>query len=78
MTLPSESLSTSSVQTTGILDQTVLRSIAQESADCIKVLDLDARLLSMNETGQQAMEIGDFEDCRSLLWLDFWQGDDRR
>ncbi|WP_407543310.1 PAS domain-containing protein (plasmid) [Deinococcus radiomollis] len=78
MTLPSESPSASSVQTTGIFDQAVLRSIAQESADCIKVLDLDARLLSMNETGHQAMEIGDFEDCRSLLWLDFWQGDDRR
>ncbi|CAM3463891.1 PAS domain-containing protein [Deinococcus saxicola] len=55
----------------------LLSLIAQESADCIKVLDLDARLLTMNENGQQAMEIDDFEVCRNLLWPDFWQGDDR-
>ncbi|MGY2897289.1 PAS domain-containing protein [Deinococcus sp. UYEF24] len=55
----------------------MLRSLVQESTDCISVLDLNARLLSMNEAGQQTMEIGDFEDCRNLLWPDFWHGEDR-
>lgn len=34
--------STSPVQTPAVPDEAVLRSIAQESADCIKVLDLEA------------------------------------
>ena len=59
------------------LDPAVLNSIVQESADCIKVLDLDARLLSMNAGGQQTMEIDDFSVCRNLLWPSFWAGEDR-
>ena len=55
----------------------VLNTIAEESADCIKVLDLGARLLSMNAGGMLTMEIDDFTVCRSLLWPDFWHGEDR-
>jgi PAS domain S-box-containing protein len=54
-----------------------LTEILGESADCIKVLDLDARLLSMNLGGQQVMEIDDFDVCRGLLWPEFWDGDAR-
>ncbi len=56
----------------------LLNTIAEESADCIKVLDLDARLLSMNAGGMLSMEIDDFTVCRSLLWPDFWHGEDRK
>jgi PAS domain S-box-containing protein len=77
MTSHPELQSSSLVHTPDLPDQAVLRSIAQESADCIKVLDLDARLLSMNDAGQQAMEIDDFGVCKNLLWSEFWQGDDR-
>jgi PAS domain S-box-containing protein len=58
-------------------DLAVLRVALEQSADCIKVLDLDARLLSMNESGQRTMEIEDFSVCQHLLWPDIWHGDDR-
>ena len=58
-------------------DPAVLNRIVQESADCIKVLDLNARLLTMNAGGQRTMEIDDFAVCHNLLWPDFWAGEDR-
>ena len=59
------------------LSAAVLSATLDESADCIKVLDLDARLLSMNTGGQKTMEIEDFDVCRNLLWPEFWHGEDR-
>jgi len=47
------------------------------SDDCVKVLDLDARLLSISENGRRKLKIADFELVRGSLWLDFWRGDDR-
>lgn len=40
--------------------------------DCIKVLDLDARLTFMSEGGKQIMEISDFNAIRGCPWPDFW------
>lgn len=60
-----------------VLDTATLNTIVAESADCVKLLDLDARLLSMNAGGQQTMEIENFDVCRNLLWPEFWQGEDR-
>ncbi|UBV45218.1 PAS domain-containing protein (plasmid) [Deinococcus taeanensis] len=54
-----------------------LQSMIDASPNCIKVLDLEARLLSMNEGGQATLEIDDFDVCRNLLWLDFWDGPTR-
>jgi PAS domain S-box-containing protein len=62
---------------TQVQDLAHLKAALDESTDCIKVLDLNARLLSMNEGGMQTMEIGDFQTCQNLLWPDFWQGEDR-
>ncbi|QFP77000.1 ATP-binding protein [Deinococcus sp. AJ005] len=56
---------------------TDLRAIIESSADCIKVLDLDARLLSMNAGGMDTMEITDFSVCHNLLWPSFWEGEAR-
>jgi formate hydrogenlyase transcriptional activator len=47
------------------------------SPDCIKVLDLDGRLLSMNSGGMKALEICDLAPVLNSSWLDFWQGADR-
>ena len=47
------------------------------SHDCIKVLDLEGRLLSMNEGGMQALEICDLGPFVNSSWIDFWEGDDR-
>ncbi len=44
------------------------------SRDCIKVLDLDGRLLSMNAGGMEALEICDLEPFQGALWIDFWKG----
>ena len=47
------------------------------SEDCIKVLDLEGRLLSMNEGGMQALEICDLAPFLDSSWIDFWEGEDR-
>ena len=47
------------------------------SHDCISLLDIDGRLLSMNEGGMQALEICDLGSVVDSSWIDFWDGDDR-
>ncbi len=47
------------------------------SEDCIKVLDLEGRLLSMNEGGMQALEICEWAPLVNSSWIDFWEGADR-
>jgi len=51
--------------------------ILDSSPDCIKVLDLEGRLLSMNEGGMAALEICDFAAVVNSVWMDFWEGRDR-
>ena len=52
------------------------RQILQSTRDCIKVLDLDANLISMNPEGQERLGI-DFGDVQGRSWIDFWHGTDR-
>ncbi len=59
------------------LSEQFTNSILASSPDCIKVLDSDGRLLSLNEGGCKQMEIDDVSLCVSQPWLDFWQGDER-
>jgi PAS domain S-box-containing protein len=47
------------------------------SRDCIKVLDLDGRLLSMNAGGMETLEICDVAPFLGGSWIDFWHGPDR-
>lgn len=54
-----------------------LRSMIESSRDCIKVLDLDGRLLSMNSGGQRQLEIADLTPLLNTSWVDFWRGADR-
>lgn len=52
-------------------------SVFESSADCIKVLDLDGYVLSMNGPGRCLMEV---EDCTPLVgtdWIQFWQDADQ-
>jgi PAS domain S-box-containing protein len=53
------------------------RSILDASVDCIKVLDLGGKLISMNATGLCLMEIDDFSDFRERRWADFWKGEEQ-
>ena len=51
-----------------------LRSVLDSSADCIKVLDLDARLGFMNEGGRRVMEVDDFDGVGREGVDGFWEG----
>ena len=53
-------------------DLEFLRSVLAASGDCIKVLDLDAKLTFMTEQGQRLMEVSDFNAIRGCAWPDFW------
>lgn len=55
-----------------------MHRLVDSSPDCIKVLDVDGRLQSINETGLKIMEISDFERCRHADWEAFWQGEERQ
>jgi len=55
------------------LNHTVLAA----SADCIKILDLSGRLLSMSVAGQSMLEIEDLASVVGSDWLGFWEGEDR-
>ena len=50
-----------------------VRRIMESSKDCIKVLDLEGKLLYMNDGGQDIMEIDDFATVQNAFWLSFWQ-----
>lgn len=60
------------------IDQTVVianpvsASLFEASQDCVKLIDLDGRLLAMNVNGQCLMEIDDFAPMRGQAWESFW------
>ncbi|MFC7738071.1 PAS domain-containing protein [Roseomonas sp. GCM10028921] len=45
------------------------RSVLDNSPDCVKVTDLDGRLLFMSSPGLSAMEIDDFQPLRGQAWV---------
>jgi len=47
------------------------------SRDCIKVLDLEGRLVYMNEGGMQSLEICDLAPVLNSSWIAFWEGQDQ-
>lgn len=51
--------------------------LLEDNPDCIKVLDLEGRLLSMNAGGMKALEICDLAPVIGSSWIDFWHGADR-
>ena len=56
-------------------DAKFLQRLLESSQDCIKVLDLQGRLLYMNHEGQRVMEIDDFaKQVQHQPWLSFWHG----
>ena len=53
------------------------RRILENNQDCIKVLDLDGRLLYMNDVGKKLLEIDDFAKYDRVLWSEFWAGSEQ-
>ncbi|WP_207483575.1 CHASE3 domain-containing protein [Arenibaculum pallidiluteum] len=55
------------------------RRMLNASADCVKLLDLDGRLISMNPGGCRLMEIDDLQPYVGADWFGFWtDGETRR
>jgi PAS domain S-box-containing protein len=52
------------------------RSIFENSPDCVKVLELDGTLHSMNSNGLCILEIDDFTPFDGKPWTDLWEGDE--
>ncbi len=53
------------------------KRVIESSSDCIKVLDLEGRLLSMSEGGQKLLEIDDMAPYLNMSFIDFWKGKER-
>ena len=53
------------------------RSIIKSSPDCIKVLDLEGNLLSM-ESGQELLGIEDIRPFLNTSWIAFWEDEHRQ
>ncbi len=52
--------------------------LIEASPDCLKVLDLEGRLVSMNANGMKTLEICDLAPLLGKVWALFWEGEDRR
>ncbi len=53
-------------------------AILDNSRDCIKVLDLETRLLFINQGGANELELCDINQILGTHWLDFWNEEDRK
>lgn len=58
----------------GLSTTDILRTLLGASRDCVKILDLEGRLLFMSEGGRRVMEIDDFRQVQHFPWPDFWSG----
>lgn len=48
------------------------RNILDSTADCIKVMDTEGRILSMNSPGMKLFDVRDFEMVKGKRWVDLW------
>lgn len=51
------------------------RTLLESSPDCVKALDLEGRLLSINSQGLIMLGIEDFAKYRGMKWSNLWKGD---
>lgn len=51
--------------------------LVEDCPDCLKVLDLEGRLLAMNAGGMRVLEICELAPLIHSHWPDFWNGEDR-
>lgn len=58
--------------------QELNQQILDSSDDCIKVLDLEGRILFMSRGGQELLGIQDITPFLNMSWAEFWQGADQQ
>lgn len=56
-------------------NEAYLRSVLDNSPDCVKILGVDGSLLDMNGPGLATMEIDDFAAVRGCPWPTLWPGE---
>jgi PAS domain S-box-containing protein len=54
------------------------QQILDSSGDCIKVLDLEGRILFMSPEGQASLGVQDTTPLLNTSWAEFWQGADQQ
>jgi len=57
----------------GLPSEAMLQSLLGSVADCLKILDLEGRILWINQAGLKLLEIPDFELVRNQAWVSFLQ-----
>lgn len=50
----------------------LIRTLLDSSLDCIKVLAIDGRVLTINQAGLRSLEISDAKEIEQSLWQSFW------
>lgn len=51
------------------------RHLIEDSSDCVKLLDLDGRIVYLNPAGAVALELQDPEDLIGRTWTTLWEGE---
>lgn len=57
--------------------ESVVRTIVEQTRDCIKVLDLEGRLQFLSRTGLDQLEVCEFDQVRGASYLSIWEGEQR-
>jgi len=55
----------------------LLRRVMESSEDCIKILDLQGRILFINELGRRLLEIEKLDLSDGPVWQEFWPEEER-
>jgi PAS domain S-box-containing protein len=64
-------------QDAGPSETAFLARVIKSTQDCVKVLTLDGRLVSMNDGARKALGVEDVEPYRNADFVDFWPEADR-
>jgi PAS domain S-box-containing protein len=54
-----------------------LRRVIESTSDCVEVMDLDTRTVSINPSGVRMTGMSGPEEAIGRPWLEWWTGDDR-
>jgi len=53
------------------------RHLIEESSDCVKLVDLDGRIVYLNRAGVKALELDSADDLIGRVWVDVWEAEHR-
>jgi PAS domain S-box-containing protein len=51
------------------------RHLIEGSSDCVKLIDLDGRIVYLNAAGVELLDLSCTEDLIGRTWVDFWEGE---